>query len=36
MDLFLNREKYIARMNESQTGNGIEKVLDLIQTHAKM
>lgn len=35
VDLFHNREKYIKAMEESDAGNGIEKVLKLIQTHAR-
>jgi len=35
MDIYYNREKYYKAMNESNTGNGIEKVLELINAQVK-
>ena len=35
VNLYLNRQKYIEAMEKSETGNGIEKVVDLIKTLAK-
>lgn len=35
VDLYHNKDKYIKAMNEGGTNNGIEKVLELIRSHAK-
>ena len=35
MDLYHNSEKYINAMKESNSGNGIEKVLEIIKAQAK-